>query len=82
MAYSTWIDKNNGNTCYTVKRGDTLSEIAVGTGTTVSALASLNNIENINLIYPDQVIIIRKGTSSSSGSSGSSGSSSSSKPLN
>lgn len=79
MAYSTWIDNSNGNTCYTVKRGDTLSEIAVGTGTTVSALASLNNIENINLIYPGDVLIIRKGTSSSSGSSGSS---SSSKPLN
>ena len=79
MAYSTWIDKNNGNTCYTVKRGDTLSGIAAGTGTTVSALASLNNIQNVNLIYPGQVIIIRKG---SSGSSGSGGSKPASKPVN
>lgn len=79
MAYSTWIDKNNGNTCYTVVAGNTLSGIAAGTGTTVSALASLNNIQNVNLIYPGQVIIIRKG---SSGSSGSGGSKPASKPAN
>ena len=66
MAYSTWIDDSNGNTYYKVVSGDTLSGIAAGTGTTVSALATLNNIENVNLIYPDQVLIIRKGTSSSS----------------
>ena len=64
---------------YTVKRGDTLSGIAAKTGTTVSALASLNNIQNVNLIYPGQVIIIRKG---SSGSSGSGGSKPASKPVN
>ena len=67
MAYSTYKD-SKGNTCYKVKSGDTLSEIAVGTGTTVSALASLNNIKNVNLIYVNQVLIIRKGSSGSSGS--------------
>ena len=34
-----------------VVRGDTLSEIAQKYGTTVSYLAKLNNIKNVNLIY-------------------------------
>lgn len=46
------------NTTYTVKRGDTLSEIALKYNTTVSNLANLNNIFNPNLIYPGQVITI------------------------
>lgn len=72
MRYSSYPTyPKNGNTCYTVRQNDTLSEIAVGTKTTVSALASLNNIRNVNLIYAGDVLIIRKGTSSSSGSSGS-----------
>lgn len=72
MRYSSYPTySKNGNTCYTVRQNDTLSEIAVGTKTTVSSLASLNNIKNVNLIYVNQVLIIRKGTSSSSGSSSS-----------
>ena len=43
-------------TTYTVKKGDTLSKIAAANGTTVSALASLNNIKNVNLIYVGQVL--------------------------
>lgn len=38
--------------------GDTLSEIAVRYGTTVSYLAKLNNIRNPNLIYVGQVLKI------------------------
>lgn len=45
-------------TTYTVKRGDTLSAIAKKYGTTVSALAKLNNIQNVNLIYVGQVLKI------------------------
>lgn len=45
-------------TTYTVVRGDTLSAIAKKYGTTVSALASLNNIKNVNLIYVGQVLQI------------------------
>ena len=45
-------------TTYTVKRGDTLSAIAKKYGTTVSALATLNNIQNVNLIYVGQVLKI------------------------
>ena len=41
---------------YTVKKGDTLSAIAKKYNTTVSALAKLNNIPNVNLIYVGQVL--------------------------
>lgn len=44
---------------YIVKRGDTLSAIALKYNTTVSNLVNLNNIKNPNLIYPNQKIIIR-----------------------
>lgn len=44
---------------YTVKRGDTLSEIAVRYNTTVQAIAQDNHIINVNLIYPGQKLIIR-----------------------
>ena len=47
---------------YTVIRGDTLSEIAARYDTTVSKLASDNNISNPNLIYPGQRIIINSNT--------------------
>ena len=43
---------------YTVVRGDTLSGIARRYGTTVSYLAKLNNIRNVNLIYVGQVLKI------------------------
>lgn len=35
---------------YTIKRGDTLSKIAMQNGTTVAELAKLNNIKNVDLI--------------------------------
>ena len=43
---------------YTVKAGDTLSEIAETYNTTVDKLAKLNNIKNVDLIYVDQVLVI------------------------
>ena len=52
---------NNGNICtttYIVQRGDTLSQIALDFGTTISEIASLNNIRNINLIYTGQTLYI------------------------
>lgn len=45
-------------TTYTVVKGDTLSHIAVKYNTTVSKLAELNNIKNVNLIYVGQVLKI------------------------
>ena len=43
---------------YVVKKGDTLSGIAKEYNTTYQKLASDNNIENPNLIYPGQIIKI------------------------
>ena len=44
---------------YKIKSGDTLSGIAQKFGTTVSRLASLNNIKNVDLIYAGQILKIR-----------------------
>lgn len=52
---------NNYNTetiYYTVKSGDTLGQIALQYGTTVQEIAQINGIQNINLIYPGQVLRI------------------------
>ncbi len=46
---------------YTVQRGDTLWDIALRFGTTVSALVHLNNIQNPNLILPGQVLRLPQG---------------------
>ena len=63
-----------------VVKGDTLSAIAKKYGTTVNAIAKLNNIKNVNLIYVGQVLIIsgksstdvanKKNTGTSSGGTG------------
>ena len=41
-----------------VKSGDTLSQIALNYNTTVAEIAYLNNIRNVNLIYPGQILYI------------------------
>lgn len=46
------------NVTYTVKKGDTLSQIALDHGTTVSALTKLNNLSNPNYIVVGQVLTI------------------------
>lgn len=50
---------------YTVKNGDTLSEIAQKYGTTTSNLAKLNNISNVDNIYVGQVLVISGASSRS-----------------
>ena len=45
---------------YVVKKGDTLSEIAVKYNTNYKHLASINNIKNPNLIYVGQRLLIKK----------------------
>lgn len=51
--------ENAGDTfIYTVRKGDTLGAIARKYGTTVNELVALNNIQNPNLIYVGQKIII------------------------
>src|SRR5699024_8742681 len=47
---------NNSTKTYTVKSGDTLSEIANKFGTSVKKLQSINNIKNVNLIRVGQKI--------------------------
>lgn len=54
-------------TSYTVKAGDTLSEIAVKHGTTTNAIANANGINNPNLITVGQKLTIPGGPSSKSG---------------
>ena len=44
---------------YTVKSGDTLSAIAQKYNTTYQKIAKDNNIENPNLIYPNQKLVIK-----------------------
>ena len=44
---------------YTVKSGDTLSEIAQKYNTTYQKIAKDNNISNPNLIYPNQKLVIK-----------------------
>lgn len=44
---------------YTVKSGDTLSQIATKNNTTVAKLKSLNNIQNVDLIYVGQVLKLK-----------------------
>lgn len=56
---------------YTVKSGDTLSEIAARAHTTVSVLMSLNkNIKNANRIYAGQTLVMKKVASNTGKSSG------------
>ncbi len=43
---------------YTVKRGDTLSAVAIRFGTTVAVLVAANNIANPNSIQIGQVLVI------------------------
>lgn len=43
---------------YTVKKGDTLSQIAVDYHTTVKELVAKNNIKNVDLIYVGQKLKI------------------------
>lgn len=43
---------------YIIKKGDTLSEIALSYKTTVAELCSINHIENPNVIHVGQILKI------------------------
>ena len=61
VAVAIPAEDSSGSTAkrtYTVKAGDTLTAIAIKHGTTVAAIASLNNITNINNISVGQVLSI------------------------
>ncbi|MEC1707462.1 N-acetylmuramoyl-L-alanine amidase [Bacillus mojavensis] len=59
--------KTSGST-YTVKKGDTLSEIAEKTGVSVAKLQSYNGIKNANKISVGQVLKLKGGSSKPSSS--------------
>ena len=50
---------HNKKVYYEVKAGDTLSSIAKKYNTTVDKIAKLNNIKNINMIYPGEKLRIK-----------------------
>lgn len=60
------INNNNNNTSkpneqiYIVRRGDTLSELAIRFNTTVQTIVNINGIKNPNLIYPGEQIKIKR----------------------
>ncbi|WP_017695215.1 N-acetylmuramoyl-L-alanine amidase [Bacillus subtilis] len=59
------VPKASGST-YTVKKGDTLSEIAEKTGVSVAKLQSYNGIKNANKITVGQVLKLKGGSTSTS----------------
>lgn len=56
----TNVSQETNETIYIVKSGDCLCNIAKKFNTTVNKIASDNNIKNINLIYVDQKLIIKR----------------------
>ncbi len=54
----TNVDNPERSVEYTVRRGDTLSSIAIRYGTTVQRIVENNNISNPNLIFPGEVLNI------------------------
>ena len=60
----TVASADSGPLIHRVKRGETLSGIALKYGTTVRQLMRLNNLRNANRIYSGQRLVIRPGTTS------------------
>ena len=50
------VAKSENKTSYTIKYGDTLSTIAEALGVDLNVLANLNEITNIDLIFPETVL--------------------------
>ncbi|MDG3132690.1 LysM domain-containing protein [Streptococcus suis] len=50
------LTQENGKTTYTVKYGDTLSAIASAMNVEVELLAKINQIADVNLIFPDTIL--------------------------
>ena len=55
--------RGTGSIIYTVRRGNTLSQIARTYGVTVAHIVELNNIQNPNLIFPGQKLRITESNS-------------------
>lgn len=52
----TEVVNQGGSVTYTIKYGDTLSSIAEAMGVDLHVLAAINQIANVDLIYPDTVL--------------------------
>ena len=50
--------KKSSITIYIVGKGDTLWELAKKFNSTVDAIAKINNIDNVDIIYPGEKILI------------------------
>ena len=55
---NTDINSSENYIRYKIKKGDTLSEIAIKYNTTVNELVRINNIKNPNIIYINQTLLI------------------------
>ena len=71
---TAFAEEAQASTTYTVKKGDTLSAIAVKHKTTVSKIMQWNNL-NSTVIYPNQILSIGTNSSTSSSPSSNPGSS-------
>ena len=56
-------ERGTGSIVYTVKRGDTISKIAIAYGVTIQHIVEMNGIQNPNLIYPGEKIRITESRS-------------------
>ena len=54
--------RGTGSITYTVQRGNTLSQIAAAYGVTVAQIAETNDIQNPNLIFPNEKLRITDST--------------------
>lgn len=54
--------RGTGSITYTVRRGNTLSQIANAYGVTVSHIVEMNNLQNPDLIYPGEKLRITEST--------------------
>ena len=60
ISNNDFVDNTEKIDFYIVKRGDTLSKIAKLCNTTVEKIAKDNNIKNVNLIYVNQKLVIKR----------------------
>ncbi|WP_236698841.1 M23 family metallopeptidase [Pediococcus inopinatus] len=61
MGLTLLVTVSHADEIYTVKSGDTLSEIAynLNNGTSYQKLATTNKIKNVNLIYVGQKLLLK-----------------------
>lgn len=66
---TTNTGSTNGQSIYTVKSGDTISNIANTFGVTINQIKQWNNLANINIIYVNQKLVVAGSKSNSQSNS-------------